>query len=237
MPNNNSKQLLSFISNQDLYKHIGKVLSVIKSAKDGNDLYSNVVDPFSAIFDSLYQGVSLTQWLEQEESRQIQKTMQNALGEFHEDILGSIPGWEKLPVGNVIDVRSIKRKIIAEVKNKHNTTKKTDEKSIYDNLKSQLKKKEYNGFIGYYVKVIPEKREPYDKLFTPSDNITHTRRPKNRKIRVIDGRSFYALASGKKDALKELYEVLPDVINDILKRKSKVDYEEEVFHDLFNRAY
>lgn len=231
------KDLLTFISDQDLYKHVRNVLGVIKSAKAGNDLYSNVVDPFSAVFDSLHQGVSLAQWLEQEKSRQIQKTMQNALGEFHENILGSIPGWEKLPVGNVVDVRNMENKIIAEVKNKYNTTKGTDKKSIYDNLKSQLKKKKYSGFTGYYVEVIPKRKEPYDKPFTPSDNITKTRRPKNDKIKVIDGRSFYALASGKKGTLKELYEVLPNVINDILKRSSKTNYKEKVFYDLFNRAY
>ena len=127
-------QLLGFISDEDLYRHTQKVLGVAKHAVTNAEmrLYSNKIDPFSALFDSLRQGVSLTLWIEQEKSRQIQKTMQNAVGEFHEDILGSMGGWEKLPVGHVIDLKNITKKIIAEVKNKHNTTKGNHKKDIYD---------------------------------------------------------------------------------------------------------
>ena len=49
------KQLLAFIDNKSLYREVGKVIDVAKkSAKDSeNDLFKNVIDPFSAIFDSL----------------------------------------------------------------------------------------------------------------------------------------------------------------------------------------
>lgn len=234
-----NKQLLPYISNDKLYAFTGKVLSDAQNAVEDAEarLYTNVIDPFSALFDALRQDISLTQWLEQEKSRQIQKTMQNSLGDFHENIIGAMPGWEKLPVGHVIDVRSMERKVIAEVKTKHNTTKGTDKKSIYDNLKSQLDTPDYGGFTSYYVEVVPKRREPYDKPFTPSDNITHTRRPENQKIRVIDGRSFYKLASGLPDALKMLYEALPTVIGDILKRPPNKVVEDNLFTDLFSKAY
>ena len=202
----------------------------------GENLHSNVVDPFSALFDALRQEISLTDWVDQEKTRQIQKTMQNALGEFHQAIIGSMDGWEDLPVGHIIDDRNMKRKIITEIKNKHNTTKGSDKKSIYDNLNSQLKG-DYKGFTGYYVEIIPKGKRPYDKPFTPSDNVSRKRRPINEKIRVIDGRSFYALASGHKDALKTLYTVLPEVISDILGIDCQNIIKDTLFMDLFNRAY
>lgn len=236
MPNT---QLLPYISNDKFYEFTRKVLSDAQNAVEDAEarLYTNVIDPFSALFDALRQDISLTQWLEQEKSRQIQKTMQNSLGDFHENIIGAMPGWEKLSVGHVIDVRSMEKKVIAEVKTKHNTTKGTDKKSIYDNLKSQLDTSDYGGFTSYYVEIVPKRREPYDKPFTPSDNITHTRRPENQKIRVIDGRSFYKLASGLPDALKMLYEALPTVIGDILKKSPNKVVEDSLFADLFSKAY
>jgi len=129
------QQFLSFISNEDLYNHVRVVLETTQQASDlaEENLYSNVVDPFSALFDALRQKITLVGWASQEKTRQIQKTMQNALGEFHQAVLGSMDGWENLPVGHVIDVRNTKKKIIAEIKNKHNTTERLELKN-YDKL-------------------------------------------------------------------------------------------------------
>lgn len=232
------QQLLPFISNKNLYDHVGAVLKTAQQASNlaEEKLYSNVVDPFSALFDVLRQKITLADWMNQEKTRQIQKTMQNALGEFHQAVLGSMDGWEDLPVGHVIDVRNMGKKIIAEIKNKHNTTKGSDKKSIYDNLNSQLKAG-YKGFTSYYVEIVPKGKKPYDKPFTPSDNVTKKSRTNNEKIRVIDGKSFYALASGQKDALKMLYTTLPKVIADILGTKHQSITEDALFMELFNRAY
>jgi len=232
------KQLLPFINNENLYTHVRDVLNTAQHASDlaVKNLYSNVVDPFSAIFDALRQEITLIDWIEQETARQIQKTMQNALGDFHQAIIGSMNGWEDLSVGHVVDVRNIKRKIIAEIKNKHNTTKGSDKKSIYDNLNSQLIAGR-KGFTGYYVEIIPKGRKPYNKAFTPSDNVTQKRRPVNEGIRVIDGKSFYALASGHQEALKMLYTALPKVISDILGVDHRKVTKDDLFMELFNKAY
>lgn len=234
-----TSQLLPFIDNEKLFTFTQKVLDDAQGAVEEAEtrLYRNVIDPFSALFDSLRQDITLTQWLEQEKTRQIQKTMQNALGEFHENIIGAMPGWEKLEVGHLIDVRNMERRIIGEVKNKHNTTKGSDKKSIYDNLKSQLSTPTYSGFKSYYVEIVPRKKEPYDKPFVPSDNVTHGRREANENIRVVDGRSFYALASGNPNALKMLYEVLPQVISEILQKSPQKVTGDSLFRELFEKAY
>jgi hypothetical protein len=208
-----AKQLLPYISNKDLFEKVEEVINLTQVAVDKCDknLYKNAVDPFSAIFDTLRQDISLKQWVEQEGSRQIQKTMQNAVGNFHQKVLGCVQGWKDMGTGHVFDLLNNKKGIIAEVKNKFNTTKGNHKVAIYDDLNSQLAGK-FKGYTAYYVEVIPQNRKEYNDPFTPSDNKTKTRRAKNEKIRRIDGNSFYFYATGEKNALKMLYNALPMVI-------------------------
>jgi hypothetical protein len=206
------------------------------AANSSSGLHSNVVDPFSALFDATRQGIGLSQWFEQEKSRQAQKTMQNALGTFHQNIMGSIDGWENLGTGNVVDLRNTSQKIVAEVKNKFNTTKGSDKIRIYDLLTSVLQNG-HEDFTGYYVEIIPPGRRRYNTPFTPSDNVAHARRTENTRIRVIDGYSFYDLASGHEDALRKLYAALPRVIHDLLGRPIETFVDDPEFINLFNRAY
>lgn len=230
---------LDFIEDDALIRQVGVVLQVAQSAFDHaeDELYSNTIDPFSAVFDVLRQGITLKAWLQQEKSRQIQKTMQNALGIFHQNLIGSIPGWVSLPVGHLIDVINKEKSIIAEIKNKYNTTKGSDKKSIYDNLASALKV-EYKGYTGYYVEIIPSTLEPYDEPFTPSDNVTKRRRRLNEAIRVIDGKSFYALAAGRPNALKEIYYALPEVVAAIKGGSVAAQItKDSLFEELYSQAY
>jgi hypothetical protein len=53
------------------------------------------------------------------------------------------------------------------------------------------------------VEIVPNKAR-YDKPFTPSRNKDATRCISKEDIRVIDGYSFYALATGEADALRNL---------------------------------
>ncbi len=89
---------LPYISDQDLRKAVKIVVDCILSTQQRQEaeMYRNVIDSFSAIFDGSVQGFSLEDWLQKERSRQIQKTVQNQIGEFHENILSSVPGWKKL---------------------------------------------------------------------------------------------------------------------------------------------
>ncbi|HOW60258.1 MAG TPA: Eco47II family restriction endonuclease [Candidatus Moranbacteria bacterium] len=231
------KQLLPFIKNEDLYKHVKMVLNVAKNATNNAEkkIYSNVIDPFSALFDASNQNISLSEWIKQEKSRQTQKTLQNAIGEFHQNILGSMSGWENLKTGSVSDLSNKNKKIIAEVKNKYNTTKGNHKTAIYDDFKKLLKK-DYKGYEAYYVEIIPKGRNVYNKPFTPPDNRTGKRRPKNIKIKIIDGKTFYDLASGYPESLKQLYLALPTAISNVLGKKvNKVKSNE--FVALFKKAY
>lgn len=232
------EELLPFITNIKLFTQVKRVIDLAKGTliKKEKQFYKNSVDPFSAVFDAMWQNITLDEWLKQEKSRQNQKTLQNALGDFHQAILGSFNGWEDMGRGKVFDLKNSEKKIIAEVKNKFNTTKGNHKVVIYDDLNVQLKK-DYKEYTAYYVEVIPQNKKIYNKLFIPSDNKTHKQRQKNEFIRQIDGKSFYELATGDPDALKKFYEVLPVVIASILGRDKLNIKATAAFKELFEKIY
>lgn len=213
---------LSFITDDDLKDIVNDIISkaLEKNINSERDLYKNVVDPFSAVFDSLFKDISLSQWLYLEAGRQCQKTLQNSIGVFHEKVIGAVNDWENLAVGNVIDIVNHKKKIIAEIKNKHNTTKGNHKKEIYNDI-DKLLSGNYVGYTGYYVEILPKNKEPYNKPFTPPDNVTHTNKPARDDIRVIDGKSFYEIVSGEKNSIIELYNYLPKIIIELTTKNDK----------------
>ncbi len=231
--------ILSFISDKDLIEITKRVIDVIITARDRpeSEIFKNAVDPFSGLFDAAVQNIDIKDWLNQEKSRQAQKTFQNAIGAFHQDILGSMVGWENLDKGHVIDIINKDKKIIAELKNKYNTTKGDHKVRVYDDLKSVLSKPEFAGYTSYLVEILPLKKGKYDKLFVPSDNTKHKRRSKNNKIRVISGQLFYDLASGEKDTLRKLYMALPQVIAQITGVTPKSVTGDISLEYLFDKAY
>ncbi|HHY0457487.1 TPA: Eco47II family restriction endonuclease [Vibrio parahaemolyticus] len=207
------------------------------------NIYRNTLDGFSGMIDALVQDISMDEWLEQERNRQIQKTKQNAIGSLHEEIMGSIDGVENLEVGNVFDIRCDDLRLIAEVKNKHNTTKGNHKVNIYRDLEDALDSREYHGFTAYYVEVLPKNGQRYNKPFTPPDNVSGGNMPRRDDIRVIDGYSFYALLTDSPDALEELYDELPYIVAEILSEISGDDVdpdlviESDAFNNIFTRTF
>lgn len=229
---------LFFISDDALFKSVKKVIDKIESAERNieSKLHKNVLDPFSALFDGITRSMSYTQWLESEKVRQLQKTMQNAIGDFHQDILGNVFGCENLGIGGGLDVCNRNKKFIAEIKNKFNTTKGDHKTAIYDSIENKLNTAEFKDFTGYYVEIIPKNKKVYNEPFVPSDNKTKQRRTINEKIRIIDGKSFYELATGSKTGLQDLFEFLPDFI--AANFKYKFDKKEtKKYMELFAMAF
>lgn len=218
---------LSFISDEKLFAIVNGILDIaIRSKIEAEKKFGkNVIDPFSVLFETAGFNFSNETWLASEQARQAQKSLQNHLGSFHQQVLGSFNGWEDLLTGGQVDIVNRDRKIVAEVKNKHNTVKGDNLKTVYDKLANTILPKgmPYKDFTAYYVEVIPKRQGRYDVEFTPSDNETGENRPSHRQIRRIDGYSFYDLASGESDTLKKLFDVLPNVINEYFNKIDSKD--------------
>lgn len=231
---------LKWITNEDLENEVDRLLQIALSAKTKShkNFGENVIDPFSALFEISGFDVDFETWYKGESNRQAQKTLQNHIGTFHQNILGYSIGWENMKTGSVIDLKSDGAKIVAEIKNKYNTISGGKLSDLYYSLVDLVNPKSsiYKGYTAYYVKIIPKKPYRYDKLFTPSDKGSGSKCPNNENIRETDGASFYSLVTGEADALKDLFNVLPDVIKKISKRKINT-FELKKLEGFFLKAY
>ena len=227
---------IEFITKDKFCNLCTEIVDIVRNTSnfDDKDFYRNIIDPFSAVFESLYNDISLKEWTEREKTRQVQKTLQNAIGLFHQKILGSVESWENLGIGNVIDLVNNKSKIIAEIKNKFNTTKGNHKTAIYDDL-DMLVKNKYFGYTAYYVAILTKKR--IDKPFTPSDNRTKFHRQINENIREIDGASFYKIVTGDANGLYKIYKNLPLILSEILDKDSSKVTKDPLFEQFFKQAF
>jgi hypothetical protein len=207
---------LPFMTNDALCKILGELKVAADAAKVKADISfsRNVIDPFTALFQMRLLSIPSADWPIIEKRRQIEKSLQNHIGNFHQKLLGTLTGWNDMTVGSVVDLVSEEKRIIAEVKNKHNTLKASDQSGLYEKLSGLIRKKgqRYYGFTAYYVEIIPKHPERYNEVFNPSDNTTGSKKPEDPLIRKIDGASFYALATGYEDALRQVYEAIPKAL-------------------------
>lgn len=215
---------------------------LVKSAYESQDsaekdMYRNTIDVFAATIETTIKDITMEEWMVQEKQRQVQKTLQNQIGELHQAVLGTLDQVQNLKTGSVIDLDGTSKGFIAEVKNKHNTTKGNHKKSIYDDLKSKLPDDE--SVTAYYVEILPKNGKSYDEPFAPSDNVSKIHREANERIRRIDGQTFYEKVTGNKNALNELYQLLPVVTAEILKEEydEKRDPSKYVNDQEFLRIY
>lgn len=227
---------IEFLEYSKLYNLCNDIVEILQKSISTKEktLYKNVIDPFSAIFDASFNKISLSEWIREEKVRQIQKTFQNEVGKFHQKVLGCVEGWEDLKNGGVVDIINKDKMIIAEIKNKFNTTKGNHKVAIYDDFSSLLEGK-YKDYTAYYVAIITKNK--FVKPFTPSDNRTKIRRPENKSILEIDGQSFYEMVTGDKNAIYKIYKTIPYILSDILKSDTSKILSDPLYEELFKKAF
>ncbi len=209
---------VSFIRDVDLEAVVSDLLKKANDASQASDklFHRNVIDPFAAVIEMAGFGLTATQWTMAEHNRQAQKSLINEIGLFHQRVLGGVSGWENLGTGQQVDLVNTKKKIIAEIKNKHNTLKGSNQIDLYHQLENlvMMKSSIYKGYTAYYVEIIPKKPARYTEPFAPANKEIGEggKAAKNARILKIDGASFYALATGHEHALEELFDALPKVI-------------------------
>ena len=232
-----SRRHLSFIDDSTIEQIVAETLNIAQAAraKAQSKFERNVIDPFAALFEMSGFNLSPEDWLIQEQNRQAQKTLVNEFGDFHQRVLGGLDGWHNTGrAGGLVDLINADKKIIAEVKNKHNTLKASDQKNLYESLEKLVmpKGQKYKGFTAYYVQIIPKNALRFNKPFTPSDNQIGEKKVSNELIRTIDGWSFYELATGVDAALEQLFDGLPNLMG-----LGSVNFKPDSVKRYFNAAF
>lgn len=203
---------LSFITDKDLFDCIDELYTGYKRALDSRDLtvfMRNRIDPIKFVFDATVLDAPIKEYVQREVMRQSDKSISNYIGDFHENLLGKIDGFHKRGIGESIDIQSDDGKIIAEVKNKHNTVKGEDQAGIFNKLKRHLDDPEDNAEKAYYVRIIDSKSRNNIWSFTSRGTLYE-----NENIYIISGDKFYELLTGDPNAFADLCSVLPLALRD-----------------------
>jgi len=189
------------IPREVLRSALDKVISVGRKARDeiSNDFMSTgavAIDPFAAIVSAGLTG-NWDAWKKSEIDRQVGKSISNQIGYFHQELLGSVPGWESLPKGaQMPDLICSQRKLFVELKNKFNTVKGSDKIGVYNALVLNEKER-YPGWTGAYVYIVENSAlspQVQPVLFTPSDARAKQRAKGKANIVQLTGRLIWAIA-------------------------------------------
>lgn len=213
MAGSNHRYGLDWIDEDELYKIVEHVFgSSIEKAKSSE--LSTPPDPFTIAVQAVLFDQPAESMTAFEKLRGVNKTISNAVGNFHQCVLGLAEGWENLGAnGGVVDLvvheTPTSKPVHVEVKNRYNTIKASDEKDVWDKLDMLART---NNSVSYLVQIVPKNPVRYDKPWSVSG------RPERDHVRCCDGATAYAWAFKKENALEELYEVFPDILSDVLGR-------------------
>jgi hypothetical protein len=202
---------VTFISNEHLLTCIGNLHKAYLKAKNNitkKNFYTNKVDVIKFTFDAKFNDIDAENLIQSEILRQIDKSINNSIGTFHEQILGGIEGFQ---VGNLsgFDIKATDDTLFADIKNKHNTMNSSSAESLFQKLKVYADT--YKKANCYWVQILT--KGSFKELWKGEINgkeYSHSR------VFKISGDQFYALLSGKDDALLQLYKALPKAIKDYL---------------------
>ncbi|SDN14791.1 Eco47II restriction endonuclease [Daejeonella rubra] len=203
---------LNYISDEHLFKCISNLHRSYINAKNNIDkrkFYKNKVDTIKLTFDTKFNDISEGDMIEAEVLRQIDKSINNFLGTFHEEILGGINGFER---GNLsgFDIRAEDNTLFADIKNKHNTMNSSSAESLFQKLAQYANT--YKKANCYWVQILANK-----SFNTHWNGIINGKEYSHSRVFKISGDQFYKLVTGQDDAFFQLYKILPSAIDHYLR--------------------
>ncbi|MBP8791196.1 MAG: Eco47II family restriction endonuclease [Breznakibacter sp.] len=202
---------VGFISDDHLLQCIGNLHNAYLKAKNNISLkhfYSNKIDTIKLTFDACFNQIEEEKLIQAEILRQTDKSINNSIGTFHEEVLGGIKGFQSGKLSGY-DIKANDDSLFADIKNKHNTMNSSAAEALFqklaryadDNKKAKC----------YWVQILA--KSSFCELWKADINgkeYSHSR------VYKISGDQFYALLSGQEDALHQLYKALPLAIQDYL---------------------
>ena len=219
---------LSFISDENLFAHVKETVEKYRFSINLKKFNKNLIDPIKLTFDSKVYGKSLEDIVESEIIRQIDKSNTNHIGYFHQNIFRYFEGDWIVP-DNGFDLINEEEKIYVEMKNKHNTMNSSSAQKTYITMQSKIL--EGADITCMLVEVIAKNSQnsPW-KISINRQQFNHD------NIRRVSIDKFYALVTGEKDAFKQLCEMLPKVLDDVIRNQTSETVQNSAFKELSDIA-
>lgn len=219
---------LPFISEDNFKKHVQATILKYGEKLESFDLKrfnSNIIDPIKLIFDKSVYKTSWEEIVNNEIFRQRDKSNNNDIGYFHQNMFSyfegcEVPqaGWDVIyrnPDGIVMPDGDVVHTLYVEMKNKHNTMNSASSAKTYIKMQSQLLDDDDCACL--LVEAIA-KHSQNIKWTTKVDgkNVQH------RRIRRVSMDQFYAIVTGDENAFYKMCMALPEVIKDVVNEEGAV---------------
>ncbi|WP_322959024.1 Eco47II family restriction endonuclease [Mycoplasmopsis cynos] len=228
---------LKFIKQEDFENHVkktieeyGEILKKINLKK----FNKNIIDPIKLLFDKNILNKTYKEIIELELTRQRDKSNNNAIGYFHQNIFKYINNCKVPKEGWDVVYEDINSKIIyyIEMKNKHNTMNSSSAKSTYIKMQNHLlNSKDKEKSVCALVEIISKKSSDIEWAIS----IEKTKQLPNKRIRRISIDKFYEIVTGDKNSFRDLCIQLPITIEKIINNDSNFKIEQDtVFEELEN---
>jgi hypothetical protein len=220
---------LSFISEENFKKHVRATImkygEKLKSF-DVQKFNNNLIDPIKIIFDKFVYDTSWDEIVKNEIFRQRDKSNNNDIGYFHQNIFAyfdgcEVPqvGWDVIyrkPNGIIMPDGGIVHTIYAEMKNKHNTMNADSSTRTYNKMQTQIL--DDDDCACFLVEAIAKKSQNVKwKVSDKGKQMQH------RFIRRISIDQFYAIVTGEEDAFYKMCMTLPKVIHTVVNEEQSVE--------------
>ncbi len=219
------KYNLDFIKDEDLYKHVYETVKQYSFQLNLKEFNKNLIDPIKLTFDSIVYGQGMKQTIENEVLRQFDKSNTNLIGYFHQNIFNYISKDWIVPEKGY-DVENHKEQIYVEMKNKHNTMNSSSSAKAYMRFQRTIISNPKARCL--LVEVIAKKSQNIPWVIT-LDGIKQEALTSIRRVSID---KFYELVTGNCFAFKQLCEVLPIVIKDVVSDLKKRHKCNSVFKEL-----
>lgn len=219
---------LEFISEEEFTKHVQATIMKYGEKLESFDLKrfnSNLIDPIKLIFDKSVYKTSWEEIVNNEIFRQRDKSNNNDIGYFHQNIFSyfkgcEVPqtGWDVIyrnPDGIAMPDGDVVHTLYVEMKNKHNTMNSASSAKTYIKMQSQILDDDDCACL--LVEAIA-KRSQNVKWSTKVDgkNVQH------RLIRRVSMDQFYSIVTGDENAFYKMCMALPEVINTVVNKEGAV---------------
>lgn len=212
----NPNKYLGFISDKHLLSCLDNLNKAYLNAKNNiskKKFYKNKVDTVKLTFDSKFNNIDEESLIQAEILRQIDKSINNSIGTFHEQILGGVKGFQ---IGSFsgYDIKAEDDTLFADIKNKHNTMNSKSAEALFQSLARYAD--DNKKAKCYWVQILAKKS--FCKLWS---GIINGKEYSHSRVHKISGDKFYELITGQSDALLQLYKILPVAIDDYLRTLAK----------------
>lgn len=219
---------LTYITKEDFKKHVQATILKYGEKLESFDLKrfnSNLIDPIKLIFDKSVYKTSWEVIVNNEVFRQRDKSNNNDIGYFHQNMFSyfegcEVPqaGWDVIyrnPNGIIMPDGDVVHTLYVEMKNKHNTMNSASSAKTYIKMQSQILDDDDCACL--LVEAIA-KHSQNIKWTTKVDgkNVQH------RLIRRVSMDQFYAIVTGDENAFYKMCMALPETINEVVNEEGAV---------------